>query len=84
MKPLSQTGVLSPRDANRSIAARKAKEVAAAEKRLRKQWKHLYNEELQPMPTERSEASIEGERAVRERGDIFSLIKGQCVDNSCK
>jgi hypothetical protein len=33
-KPLSQTGVLKPKDANRSIAIRKAKENAALERRI--------------------------------------------------
>jgi hypothetical protein len=71
VKPLSQTGVLSPRDANRSIAVRKAKEAAAQEKRLRKQWKEVYGEELQPTPTKESEASIEAARVAQESGEVF-------------
>jgi hypothetical protein len=71
VKPLSQTGVLKPRDANRSIVTRRAKEAAAAEKRLRKQWKEVYGEELLPTPTKQSDLSIERERAARERGDLF-------------
>jgi hypothetical protein len=71
VKPLSQTGVLKPRDANRSIITRRAKEAAAAEKRLRKQWKEVYGEELLPTPTKQSDLSIERERAARKRGDLF-------------
>jgi hypothetical protein len=70
VKPLSQTGVLSPRDANRSIAVRKAKEAAAQEKRLRKQWKEVYGEELQPTPTKESEPAIEAGRVAQENGEV--------------
>ena len=73
VKPLSQNGVLKPRDANRSIAARKAKEAAAQEKRLRKQWKNIYGEELQPTPTKESDASIEAARIVQEKWEGFFL-----------
>jgi hypothetical protein len=76
VKPLSQTGVLSPRDANRSIAVRKAKEAAAQEKRLRKQWKEVYGEELQPMPTKESDASIEAARVAQENGEVFFFDSG--------
>ena len=84
VKPLSQNGVLKPRDANRSIAARKAKEAAAQEKRLRKQWKKMYGEELQPTPTKESDASIEAARIAQENGEGFFSIESQCVDKSCK
>jgi hypothetical protein len=52
-----------------------AKEDASLEKRLRKQWKELYGEELQPTPTKRSEASIEADRAAQERGNISLIDK---------
>ena len=76
VKPLSQTGVLSPRDANRSIAVRKAKEAAAGEKRLRKQWKEVYGEELRPIPTKDSEASIKAARVAQENGEAFFFDSG--------
>jgi hypothetical protein len=76
VKPLSQNGVLSPRDANRSIAVRKAKEATAQEKRLRKQWKEVYGEELQPMPTKESDASIEAARVAQENGEVFFFDSG--------
>jgi hypothetical protein len=62
VKPLSQLGTLRPHDANRSIAARKAKELAAEEKRLRRDWKKRYGVSPPPPPTEESEASIEAAR----------------------
>lgn len=84
VKPLSQTGVISPHNANRSIAVRKAKEAAPQEKRLRKQWKEVYSEELQPTPTKESEASIEAARVAQERGKFSSSIQSQCDDKSSR
>ncbi len=77
VKPLSQLGILTPRDANRSIAARKAKEFAAEEKRLRKDWKKRYGVSPPPAPTEESEASIEAARVARENGvGVFFMDPG--------
>jgi hypothetical protein len=71
IKPLSQTGILKPRDANRSIRIRKEKDTAAAERKLAKQFEKLYGYK----PTQRSEESIQqamaNEIAGRERGEPF-------------
>ncbi|KAK9577981.1 hypothetical protein V6Z92_010309 [Aspergillus fumigatus] len=42
VKPLSQSGILTLRDANRSIASRKAKDAAAQERRLQTQWEKVH------------------------------------------
>ena len=55
VKPLSQTGILTTRDANRSIEARKKEESAKQERKLAKQFKKVYGYE----PTQRSEESIQ-------------------------
>jgi hypothetical protein len=73
VKGLSHTGILTTRDANRSIATRKAKEAIAQEKRLRKQWKEVYGEELPPVPTKESDASIEAARVAQENGEVFFI-----------
>ncbi|KAF7134100.1 hypothetical protein CNMCM5793_005729 [Aspergillus hiratsukae] len=43
VKPLSQTGILKSRDANRSISSRKAKDAAAQERKLQKQWEKVHD-----------------------------------------
>ena len=42
VKPLSQTGILTLRDANRSIALRKAKDAAAEERCLNRLWEKVH------------------------------------------
>ncbi|KMK57386.1 transposase [Aspergillus fumigatus Z5] len=42
VKPLSQSGILTLRDANRSIASRKAKDAATQERRLQTQWEKVH------------------------------------------
>ena len=71
VKPLSQTGVLSPHDANRSIAARKTKEAAAEERRLTRQWKKVHGRKPLPRDLQPSDTSVEAARAAQEYGDIF-------------
>jgi hypothetical protein len=71
VKPLSQTGILSTRDANRSIKARKAKEAAADQRRLQKQYKKVHGVDLPQPHTQDSEVSIEAARVAQERGDFF-------------
>ena len=75
VKPLSQTGILKPRDANRSIAVRKAKETAAEERRLAKQWEKVYGRKPLPRDLQPSEASIEAARVAQENGETFFLDK---------
>jgi hypothetical protein len=48
IKPLSRTGILTVRDANRSIASRKAKDTAAEEKRLNKLWEKVHGKPPPP------------------------------------
>jgi hypothetical protein len=71
VKLLSQTGILTTRDANRSIVAREKEEMAKEERKLAKQFKKVYGYE----PTERSEESIQqaiaNERAARLAGEPF-------------
>ena len=71
VKPLSQTGILTTRDANRSIKTRKEEELAKEERKLAKQFKKIYGYE----PTQRSEESIQraiaNEEAGRQAGELF-------------
>ena len=76
VKPLSQTGVLKPRDANRSIKVRKEKETAAKERRLAKQWKKVYGGDLPPRPTQSNQTSIEAARVSQENGEVFFFDSG--------
>lgn len=73
VKPLSQTGILSTRDANLSIAVRKAKDAAAEERRLARQQKKVYGKRLLSMPTQESEMSIEAARAAQQNGELLLL-----------
>ena len=75
VKPLSDSGVLTPRDTNRSITARKAKEDTAEERRLRKQWKERIGIDIPPTPTptQQSEASLRAEKEAREAGELFFM-----------
>ena len=73
VKPLSQDGILKTRDANRSITARKAREAAAEERRIQKQWEKVYGKKLLPIPTQESKISIEAARAAQQNEEIFFL-----------
>ena len=71
VKPLSQTGIFTTRDANRSIKTRKKEDLAKEERKLARQFKKLYGYE----PTQRSEESIQraiaNEEAARQAGELF-------------
>ena len=73
LKPLSQTGILTTRDANRSIVARKEEEMAKEERKLARQFKKVRGYE----PAQRSEDSIQRaivrEREARETGELFFI-----------
>ena len=73
VKPLSQDGILKIRDANRSIAVRKAKEAAVEEKRLTKQWEKVYGQKPPPLVIQENEISIEAARIAQEKGEVFFL-----------
>ena len=73
VKLLSQTGILTTRDANRSIKTRKEEDLAKEERKLARQFKKVYGYE----PTQRSEESIQraiaSEEAARQAGELFFI-----------
>jgi hypothetical protein len=73
VKPLSYTGILSVRDANRSIKNRKEKEAAAEQRKLAKQTKQATGLVMPQRPQEDIGRSIESARLAQERGDSFFL-----------
>lgn len=73
VKPLSQDGILKPRDANRSIRDRKAKEMAAEERKLAKQFEKAYGFKPIKWPAEAIQRAIENEKKGREQGDLFFI-----------
>jgi hypothetical protein len=73
VKPLSQNGILTVRDANRIIATRKEKEAAAEERKRRKEWKLVHGTDMPQRPQEDIDRSIESARLARERGDLFFI-----------
>jgi hypothetical protein len=73
IKGLSHTGILTTRDANRSIATRKAKEATAEERRLARDYEKLYGCKPPPLVMQESEASIEAARVSQENGELFFL-----------
>jgi hypothetical protein len=76
IKGLSHTGILTTRDANRSISTRKAKEDAAEEKRFAKQYEKKYGCKPPQLDVQESEASIEAARVAQENGEVFYLDPG--------
>lgn len=73
IKPLGHTGVLSVRDANRSITKRKADEVTRDTKRLAKLHTKVYGKPPPKEPTRESKASIDAARVGEEAGDLFYM-----------
>jgi hypothetical protein len=76
IKGLNHTGILTTRDANRSIATRKAKKDKLEEKRFIKEYEKKYGRKAPPLVTQESEASIEAARAAQENGEVFYLDPG--------
>src|SRR5690348_6647672 len=76
IKGLSHTGILTTRDANRSIATRKAKEDAAQERRFAKDYEKRYGRKPPSSVIQESEASIEAARVAQESGGLFFLDPG--------
>ena len=76
IKGLNHTGILTTRDANRSIATRKAKEDAAEEKRFAKDYEKRYGRKPPQPGLQESETSIEAARIAQENGDVFYLDSG--------
>lgn len=76
IKRLSHTGILTVRDANRSIAVRRDQEAAAEHRRFVKDYKKRYGHEPPQLPMEESEASLEAARIAQENGELFYLDPG--------
>jgi hypothetical protein len=66
VKPLSHTGILSVRDANRSIKTRKEKEAAAEQRKLAKQYKQATGLDMPQRPQEDIDRSIGSARLAQE------------------
>lgn len=80
VKPFGSSGILTVRDANRSIVDRKAEEAIKEEKRLAKAWEKAHGKPPIKRDMQESETSIEAAKAAEAAGEIFSLIRIQCVD----
>jgi predicted nucleic acid-binding Zn ribbon protein len=73
VKLLSQDGILKVRDADRSIAARKAKEAVAEEKRLQRQWKKVHGKKPPPASIQENKVSNGSLKAAEENSEAFFL-----------
>ena len=73
VKPLSQTGILTLQDANRSIALRKAKDAAAEERRLNRLWEKVHGKPPPPAPRQENEVLNESADAAHENNDFFYI-----------
>jgi hypothetical protein len=73
VKLLSQDGILKVHDANRSIAARKAKEAVAEEKGLQRQWKKVHGKKPPPASIQENKVSNGSVKAAEENSKVFFL-----------
>ncbi|KAK9646458.1 hypothetical protein HCH54_010288 [Aspergillus fumigatus] len=73
VKPLSQNGILRVQDANRSIASRKAKDAAAQERRLQRQWERVHGKPPPPAPTQENMVSNGSAEAADKNGDFLYI-----------
>jgi hypothetical protein len=71
VKPLSQSGILGVRDANRSITSRKVKEAATQERRLQKQWEKVHGYLPPPAPTQENKVSNASAEAAGDNSNFF-------------
>lgn len=71
VEPLSQDGILKPRDANRSIRERKEKEKAAEKKKLDKEIEKAYDIKPTQRTKESLQRAIDNEKEAREKGELF-------------
>lgn len=71
MPSLGDSGILSVRDANRSIVAREARERLAAEKKLAKDYKKVHGHSPPLGPVQQSATSLDAQRRAEENGGIF-------------
>lgn len=65
---------MKPRDANRSIRDRKAKDAAVEERKLAKQFEKVYGFKPTKRTNETIQRAIENGKRAREQGDLFLLI----------
>ncbi|KAJ5159719.1 transposase [Penicillium canariense] len=73
VKPLSQSGVLKVNDANRSIQARKAKDMAVEERKLARQFEKVYGYKPTQRPEEAIRKAAEAEEAATRQGEFFFI-----------
>jgi ribosomal protein S17E len=71
VKPLSQDGILKPRDANRSIRERREKEKAAEKRKLDKDIEKVYGIKPTRRTKESLQRAIDNEKEARENGELF-------------
>ncbi|OKP10291.1 hypothetical protein PENSUB_4287 [Penicillium subrubescens] len=73
VKPLSQDGILRPRDANRSIKERKEKENAAEKRRIDKAAEKAYGFKPSQLSDETIQRAKDNEKEAREKGELFYM-----------
>lgn len=75
VKPLSSNWVIKTRDAIQSIKVRKAKDAAAEERKLAKQFEKVYGYKPTKRPEEQIQQAIKNEIRAREAGEDFWIDK---------
>jgi hypothetical protein len=73
VKPLSQDGILRPRDANRSIKARKEKEIATEKKKVDKEAERVYGFKPSQLSKETIERAAANAKEAQEKGELFFM-----------
>lgn len=73
VKPLSQDGILKPRDANRSIKERKEKENAIEKRRIDKAAEKAYGFKPSQLSDVAIQKAIDNEKEAREKGELFFI-----------
>ncbi|KAJ5573344.1 transposase [Penicillium hetheringtonii] len=71
IKPLSDTGTLSARDANRSIETKRVKDTEKEKRREEREWIKRNGRLPKQRTKEEIRASEEAEKASLQRGDLF-------------
>jgi hypothetical protein len=71
VKPLSQDGILRPRDANRSIKQRKEREIAAEKRRVDREAERVFGFKPSQRSPKSVQRGIDNTNAALERGELF-------------
>ncbi|KAJ6012381.1 transposase [Penicillium canescens] len=71
VKPLSQDGILRPRDANRSIKQRKEREIAAEKRKVDREAERVFGFKPSQRTPESVQRGIDNRNAALERGELF-------------